>query len=174
MQYERSKSRQQALQLLYQAVVSDLEPQEILANESYIVDLRAAADEPAEAGVPTAPPDEFTCSLVLGVAEHRQEIDDKIAAISQNWALSRMPVVDCTILRIAIYELFYDDAIPASVAINEAVELAKLFGGEESSKFINGILGRAARGEDLMLEDSCGQSQETDLDRPSPDLGSEA
>lgn len=73
-------------------------------------------------------------------------IDKHLAATSENWALARMPIVDRSILRLATYEMMYVDDVPTSVTINEAVELAKDFGGEdESPRFVNGVLGRIAK-----------------------------
>ena len=72
------------------------------------------------------------------------ELDITIGEVSENWSVSRMPLVDRNILRIATYEIEYSDDVPASVSINEAVELAKVYGGEDSSKFVNGVLGRIA------------------------------
>lgn len=89
---------------------------------------------------------EYAESLALGVTEHLDEIDEQLASTSENWALDRMPVVDRSILRLATYEMMYVDGVPISVAINEAVELAKAYGGEdESARFVNGVLGRIAR-----------------------------
>ncbi|MGI6021491.1 MAG: transcription antitermination factor NusB [Lachnospiraceae bacterium] len=73
------------------------------------------------------------------------EIDEQINATAKGWKIHRMSKVDLTILHLAIYELVYDDSIPDKVAINEAVELAKCYGGEDSSSFINGILGEIIR-----------------------------
>ena len=70
--------------------------------------------------------------------------DKTIGEVSENWSVSRMPFVDRNILRLATYEILYDADVPASVAINEAVELAKVYGGEDSSKFVNGVLGKIA------------------------------
>ena len=80
-----------------------------------------------------------------------KRIDDIIEDISENWVLSRMPLVDRSILRLAAYEMLYRDDVPDSVSINEAVEMAKVYGGEDSSKFVNGVLGRIAEtvGEDV-------------------------
>ena len=81
----------------------------------------------------------------LGVEAHLTEIDEILAEVSENWAVSRMPFVDRNILRLSTYEIFYGgDDVPASVSINEAVELAKTYGGEDSSKFVNGVLGKIA------------------------------
>ena len=85
-------------------------------------------------------------ALVRGVEAHRVAIDKHLAATSENWALARMPIVDRSILRLATYEMMYVDDVPTSVTINEAVELAKDFGGEdESPRFVNGVLGRIAK-----------------------------
>ena len=75
------------------------------------------------------------------VKEHLAEIDEMINANASGWKTTRMSKVDLAILRLAIYEVKFDDDVPPSAAINEAVELAKRFGGDESAKFINGILG---------------------------------
>jgi N utilization substance protein B len=73
-----------------------------------------------------------------------EEIDELLNQVSRGWKTSRMNRVDLTILRLAVYEMRYDDSVPVSVAINEAVELGKRFGGDDSGSFINGILGKIA------------------------------
>lgn len=78
------------------------------------------------------------------VAEHLDEIDTVINTHATGWKTSRMNKVDLTILRLAVYEMKWDDDVPVSVAINEAVELAKQFGGEESPSFVNGVLAKIA------------------------------
>jgi N utilization substance protein B len=80
--------------------------------------------------------------LVLGVLEHCQEIDRLIEKYSENWRLVRMNIVDRTILRMAIFELLYCEEIPPKVTLNEAIELGKRYGSEDSGSFINGILDR--------------------------------
>jgi N utilization substance protein B len=90
-------------------------------------------------------PLEFAKMLLQGVNEHMGELDEMINDVSAHWQIDRMPLVDLNILRVAAYEMKYVDDVPISVSINEAVELAKGFGGEdESPKFINGVLGRIA------------------------------
>lgn len=76
---------------------------------------------------------------------HQEELDAVLNRISEGWSTKRMAGTDLSILRLAVYELCFDDEIPTGVAINEAVELAKKYGGEHSASFVNGILGRAAR-----------------------------
>jgi N utilization substance protein B len=86
----------------------------------------------------------FAEDLVDGVLKHRDAIDDKIGTSSKHWSLSRMAKVDINILRLAVYELLYRDDIPKNVTINEAIEVAKTFGNEDSPAFINGILDEIA------------------------------
>lgn len=80
-----------------------------------------------------------------GVREHISEIDKMLNETSEGWKTSRMGKVDLAILRLAVYEMFFDADVPVGVAINEAVELGKRFGTDDSSSFINGILGKLAR-----------------------------
>ena len=88
---------------------------------------------------------EFADYLVKGIAENEQEIDKLISDASNGWSLERMPKVDLSILRIAVYELVFDKQAPQKVVINEAVRIATRYGGDDSPKFINGVLGNIAR-----------------------------
>jgi N utilization substance protein B len=128
--HERSRARRQALQILYQSDITGERIEEILATETYSVE--------------DGEPDDFCRSLVAGVGGHLDEIDGVLGEVSEHWVVSRMPFVDRNILRMATFEIFYGDDVPASVSINEAVELAKTYGGEDSSKFVNGVLGKIA------------------------------
>lgn len=83
----------------------------------------------------------FMEKLVKGVVEHLNQIDSLIVKFAPEWPLDQITIVDRNVLRIGIYELKYDSEIPAKVAINEAIELAKAFGGDSSGKFVNGVLG---------------------------------
>ena len=87
---------------------------------------------------------EYIQKKAQAVAEHIEEIDRLINEHTTGWKTTRMNKVDLTILRLAVYEMKWDDDVPVSVAINEAVELAKRFGGDESPSFINGVLARIA------------------------------
>jgi N utilization substance protein B len=127
---ERRKARHQALHILYQREITEDAVGRILADGSWN----------SEDGDPS----EFAVEILGGVEAHQARIDSIIEDISENWALSRMPLVDRNILRLAVYEMLYRDDVPDSVAINEAVEMAKVYGGDDSSKFVNGILGRLA------------------------------
>jgi N utilization substance protein B len=127
----RSAARRKSLQILFQCEICGCDPQSVLAEGRYI----------EEVGIPC----DFTRQLLEGVSAHTREIDELIARTSENWSLERMPLVDRSILRLATYEMLCVDDVPYSVSINEAVELAKSFGGEdESSRFVNGVLGRIA------------------------------
>lgn len=79
------------------------------------------------------------------IVDHLPQIDETLSEISSGWKLTRMGKVDLTIMRIAIYEIKYDDNVPDKVAINEAVEIAKKFGGESSGSFVNGVLAKLLR-----------------------------
>lgn len=88
---------------------------------------------------------EFSFRLVKGVDRRREEIDRLIAAYSEHWDIDRMPIVDRNIIRLCVYEMLEEEDIPFSVSINEAVELAKTYGGEDSAKFVNGLVARIAQ-----------------------------
>jgi N utilization substance protein B len=94
---------------------------------------------------------EFAEPLIAGMVEHLDQIDERIRKYCENYNLDRISAVDRNVLRLAIYEMLYRDDIPPVVSINEAIELAKTFGGAESGSFVNGILDRVRK----------------DLDRPA-------
>ena len=125
----RTLARAQALQLLFQADVNNRTVEEVLSGDYAISD---------------GPLDPYGQELALGVDSRRYAIDAVIRASSASWSLSRMPVVDRNILRLALYEMIEEDDITVAVAIDEAVELAKAFGTDESPRFINGVLGSIA------------------------------
>ena len=83
----------------------------------------------------------FTRALVRGVIQNKKKIDENIQNFAPAWPIEQIPVVDRNILRLAIFEILLDNKVPVKVAINEAVELAKTFGSDNSSKFVNGVLG---------------------------------
>lgn len=129
--HERTLARRGAVQVLYQSEILNM-PADLVIDRGLV---------PEEAAVT-----EYSRKLALGVAAHKMEIDRMISSRSQNWAIDRMPVVDRCVLRLALFEMLYVDEVPESVTINEAVELAKEFGGEDDShRFVNGILGRISR-----------------------------
>ena len=128
----RHRSRQRALQVLF---LWDLRRQPIdEAISSFYETLGSEEEAPQR-----TPPDDFMETLVRGTATQSETIDQRIGAKSANWRLDRMPVVDRNILRLAVYEM---DTLktPIAVAIDEALELARQFSGDESVSFINGVL----------------------------------
>jgi N utilization substance protein B len=100
----------------------------------------AGADRALEGAKP------FTRELVAGVEEHRPELDEEIARLSRGWELERIAALEKSILRVALYELRHRDDVPAEVAIDEAVGIAKRYCGAEAPGFVNGILAAAAGG----------------------------
>lgn len=132
--HERSLARRMAVQALYQSEITG-EDVANMTSDTIIPDGGALPD--------------YAVTLLRSINEHLEEVDPHISGASENWSLARMPIVDRAILRAAVCEMFFIDDVPISVSINEAVELAKEFGGEdESSRFVNGILGRIARNMD--------------------------
>jgi len=87
----------------------------------------------------------FIEELVRGVAQHETELDDKLRPLAPEWPIEQIARMDRVVLRMGLYELEYGTDVPPKVVINEAVELAKAFGGENSSKFVNGVLGTALK-----------------------------
>src|SRR4030042_1979991 len=83
----------------------------------------------------------FARGLVSGVLQNKKRIDQHIKSFAPAWPVEQLPVVDRNILRLAIFEILLDNSVPVKVAINEAVDLAKMFGSDNSSKFVNGVLG---------------------------------
>jgi len=104
---------------------------------------------------------EFAINIVEGVVEHQKEIDEAISSFATDWPLTKITTVDRNVLRIATFELLFNFEIPSKVAINEAIELAKTFGGESSGKFVNGVLGAVYR-------DQLSKGVLKDSDKPKP------
>ena len=123
----RRKARELALQVLYQIEFCNVE-----ADNAF--DLFCQCFEASKRAVP------YARRLVDGVKERRTEINDLLSSYADNWRPERMSVVDRNLLRLALFELCFEDEVPATVVINEAIEVAKRFGTEESASFINGIL----------------------------------
>ena len=102
-------------------------------------------DQSGIAAPPSESDTEFSDNLLEGLAEKREELDGIIDGLTVDWSLDRLPKVDLCILRIAVYEMCFVPDLPVGVSINEAVELAKTFGDDNSPAYINGILGSLAR-----------------------------
>jgi N utilization substance protein B len=129
----RHHARELALKVLFELENGSADAQPVLQYH-------AAEDE--------IPPEvtQFAGQLVDGVRRHRQELDRVISEASRNWSLEQMAKVDRIILRIAIYEMLISRNVPVKAAINESIELAKTFSGEEAGRFVNGVLGKVAAG----------------------------
>jgi N utilization substance protein B len=122
---ERSDARERALLLLYEAEAKNKGITDIVAGQ-------------------VVEPDALTRLLVNGVDEHSGELDSLIRDHARNWSLERMPAIDRSVLRIAIFELAYRPDVPVAVVIDEAVTLAKRFSTDESGRFVNGMLSSIA------------------------------
>ncbi len=132
----RHPARKLALQTLFEIDMSRNDPRSTWERGVF----RAGLND--EAG-------SFSWQIVEGVIEHRHELDEEIGTLAPEFPIEQMAKIDRNVLRIALYELRYAGDAPASVIIDEAVELAKLFGSEASAKFVNGVLATAVGGRDL-------------------------
>ena len=127
----RSKARKRALDILF-------------ASELRSEDPVVALDRAIEAG--EGPTNDYTSTLVRGVAEHLPRIDEVLTTYSKGWTLARMPVVDRNVLRIGVYELLWGDAdVPENVAVSEALHLVQDLSTDDSPAFVNGVLGSIMR-----------------------------
>ena len=128
---KRHQARELALKVLFQLEGGEDDPEEVLLYH-------------ASEGAATEEVTTFARQLVQGVIANRERLDGILAGASENWRLDQMAKVDRVILRIAIYEIAVDRKVPTKAAINESIELAKTFSGDEAGRFVNGILGRVA------------------------------
>mgnify|MGYP005829962581 CR=1 FL=1 len=123
---KRSVSREKALQAIFQMDLSDIAPDEAITN---------VLEEGEK-------PDGFLSSIVFGTKEHQEEIDSTLKSHLEKWSLDRLGTVDRTILRMTVFEMMFVEEIPVNVSMNEAIELAKTFGDDKSSGFINAVLSK--------------------------------
>ena len=126
----RSKARKRALDILFECEVRGLPLGETL-------DERVLGGEP--------PVNEYTVSLIHGVAEHQARLDELISTYARGWSLDRMPAVDRNVLRLGVLELLYVDEVPDAVAVSEAMALVRDLSTDESPAFVNGVLGSILR-----------------------------
>ena len=122
---ERSDARERALYLLYEAHSKGIAPADTI--ELQVIE-----------------PDELTQQLVFGVGRTVSTLDEHIAAKAHGWTLARMPVLDLSVMRLAVFELLERPDVPTAVVLNEAVELAKRFSTDDSGRFVNGVLAAVA------------------------------
>jgi N utilization substance protein B len=121
---KRREAREKAVQTLFQLDNTEMSIDEAI---TYIME---------------RPINPFYESLVKGTTEYRDEVDKVLASKLENWSLERLPKIERTILRMAVYELLYNEDVPHKVVLNEAVELCKQFGDEKSGRFVNGVLSK--------------------------------
>lgn len=121
----RRESRQQAFEFIFEKSFSDSEPEEILRNAGYARDTEIS---------------DYARRLLCGVSEHTEEIDGYIAQYSVKRSIRRLSKVILAALRLAIYEILYEDDLDPTISINEAVELTKKFSGRDESGYVNGVL----------------------------------
>ena len=131
----RTKARKRALDILFQSDIRGDDLSVTLAAEA-----RRAAGEPARESSWL-----YAREIVDGVIDNRDEIDEQITTFAKDWSLARMPAVDRALLRMAVWEILYNDEVPTAVAIDEAVDLAKEFSTDDSGAFVHGVLARIAR-----------------------------
>ena len=128
---KRHQARELALKVLFQLEGTGDDPEEVLR---YHASENGAGEDITN----------FARQLVSGVLANREKLDAILSETSEHWKLDQMAKVDRTILRIAVYEIAIDRKVPTKAAINESIELAKTFSGDEAGRFVNGILGRVA------------------------------
>ncbi len=141
---ERRAARRLALDVLYEAEIRQMAPLEAYRERARLGWSVGEAEELVPAEEVSADVLAYARTLVAGVEERRPEVDALIVSHSDRWALERMPVIDRSLLRMAIFELRWGEDVPVAVVINEAVELAKSLSTDDSGRFINGVLGRIA------------------------------
>jgi transcription antitermination protein NusB len=128
---KRHQARELALKVLFQLEGTDDDTEETLRYH-------------ASEGAATEETTNFARQLVRGVIDNRERLDATLSETSEHWKLDQMAKVDRIILRIAVYEIAIDRKVPTKAAINESIELAKTFSGDDAGRFVNGILGRVA------------------------------
>jgi N utilization substance protein B len=130
----RTKARKRALDMLYSADMRQVPVEQML-----VVEAEKAANEPERAASWL-----YAREIVDGIVDHRDEIDELIETHSRGWTIDRMPAVDRALLRIGVWEIVYNDAVPDPVAIAEAVEAATVLSTDDSAGFVNGLLAAAS------------------------------
>lgn len=124
---KRRKARENTLQILFQLEFNDPQPEKVL---NLFWESRRASNEIKD----------YSSWLVKGIISHKKEIDNIIQSASEHWRISRMAVVDRNVLRIAVFELLFEENIASAIIINEAIEIAKKYSSMEAATFVNGIL----------------------------------
>lgn len=147
----RRTARRLAVDALYEAEIRDQLPIEtfdtqqldgrVLPSDEDVTEEPSSAERTSEDAI------KYARTLVTGIQEHLSEIDPVITRYADRWTIDRMPVIDRTLVRIAVFELLWGTDVPTAVVINEAVEMAKSMSTEDSGRFVNGVLGKIAESE---------------------------
>lgn len=154
----RREARETALQILYELEFNEDGPEAVLLRRRK--DRRSSAEAA-----------EFTAWLVRGAAARRAEIDDLLQTVAKNWRVARMGLIDRNILRLGIYEMLEEKILAPAIIINEAVEIARRFSGDEAAVFVNGVLD-AVRKAKFGNKEKAQDHERTKKDPPSPRRGS--
>ena len=142
----RKKAREIALHLIFELGFGAFEAENVMTERLDEEIMRSIGSEIAlYVGPLDAVQTKYIVTVVKGVAEHLESLDAQIAENAKGWTLSRLSRITMAILRLALYEMQYVEDVPVGAAINEAVELAKVYDSEETAAFINGVLGTVAR-----------------------------
>jgi N utilization substance protein B len=129
---KRRKARESTLQILFQLEFDDSVPEKVI--DSFWRNRKTSKEIK-----------DYTQFLVTGIHSNRERIDDVIQSVSSNWRLDRMAIVDRNVLRIAVFELLFEENLAPAIVINEAIEVAKKYSSEEAATFVNGILDAARK-----------------------------
>jgi len=137
---KRRVAREIALQSLYQIDMNESSPE--AAIETVLEEARSDNEADLEVGSGEVAGSLYLTDLVEGTIRHKERIDETLSVYLTGWKVDRLSRVDRQILRLAAYEMLFGTEVPAKVVVNEAIELAKRFGSDESGKFVNGVLGK--------------------------------
>jgi N utilization substance protein B len=136
---KRRKSREVTLQILFQLEFDDSDPDDVI--NQFWKEQKASRETK-----------DYSRYLIRGITSHQDSIDRIIQSVSDHWRLSRMPIVDRNILRMAVFELLYGEGLAPAIVINEAIEVAKKFSSDRAAQFINGVLDALRRKSDAAKE----------------------
>ena len=146
---KRHRSREIAVQMLYQHDLGGSRLEEIFHGFEGTNLARESDEEDRRSGAGVTEAIDYARTLVEGAVQHRGRVDELIEEGATNWRIVRMSAVDRSILRLAVYELLFESDVPQVVILDEAIELAKRFGSEQSAAFVNGVLDGLLRRADL-------------------------
>lgn len=141
----RRNAREDAFRLIFQSLINMEAPEKLLENYFRAVEQTADDEEPVFVNEPRSTDNSYVEGVVKGVFEKSAELDKIIGENLVGWSADRISKVSAAVMRVALYEIIYMEDVPASVAANEAVELAKRYDGAECGAFVNGALGSAIK-----------------------------